>query len=371
MGEVHEFKRRSKFHVERFGEIEPRQLGWRVKGALPLQGVAFIVGQSKSGKTFVALDAVLKVAGGAAKVWGRRARQCGVVYVAAEDAEGCRARVKAWRLAKRRTSPIPFNLIGQPVNLLDGDDMADLRATLREVAAEMEATEQRLGIVVVDTLSRAIPGVDENSSIDMSRAFAALAEIAEELGLLVVVVAHHGKSGADRGIRGWSGLDANSDATVTVERDAEDPNLRTLTLSKVKNGIDGSRLAFRLETVELGTIDEDGYMETSCVPVFEPAGEGKVRPRRTRALNSAEQVVLGAVRFVQDHGRAEPLPPEIEGGKAWQKAVRRADVKARAVASGLAGDDKPDTVRKRFDRAIEGLSALQKVRVEGDLVWLL
>ena len=44
-------------------------------------------------------------------------------------------------------------------------------------------------------------------------------------------------------------MDANSDATITLERDADDPELRTLTFAKVKNGVDGGKLAFRLESV--------------------------------------------------------------------------------------------------------------------------
>jgi hypothetical protein len=368
--EILDFARKSKFRRERFGDIEPRPSRWRVKGVLPRQGVAFIVGQSRSGKTFVALDAALKLAAGAATVWGRRASPCGVLYCAAEDPEGCRSRIKAWRLAKHRESPMAFELIGQGFSLLDPDDAADLRATVRDAAIDMEVDDQELGVVVIDTLSRAIPGVDENSSPDMSRAFSVLADIAEEQQLLVIVVAHFGKSGAERGIRGWSGLDANSDATVTIERDADDPDLRAMTFAKVKNGVDGGRLSFRLEKVDLGTIDEDGDAETSCVPAFEPAGEARTKPRRARALTAPEHLVLAAVRYVTDHGETHPLPATAEGSKDWQRAVRRQDVKARAIENGLAGDAKPDTVLKRFNRALEGLSASRKARVEGDLIWL-
>jgi hypothetical protein len=371
MGDVVAFARETRFAFERFEDIEPRQARWRVKGVLPTQGVAFIVGASKAGKTFVALDALLRIAGGAAKVWGRRANRCGVIYVGAEDPDGCRARVKAWRMARHRVTPMPFELVGQGLNLLDDGDVDDFRVSLRERAADMEADGEALGVVAFDTLSRCIPGVDENNSMDMSRAFGVLTDIAETMGILVIVLAHFGKSGADRGIRGWSGLDANSDATITVERDLEDQDLRTMIFAKVKNGVDGTRLAFRLEPVDLGTVDEDGDPETSCVPAFEPAGDVKAKPRRARALNSAEQLVLAAVRHVTDHGVSGPLPADIEGAKQWMKAVQRPDVKARAIASGLAGDDKPDTVRKRFDRALEGLSATRKVRVEGDTIWIL
>ena len=42
------------------------------------------------------------------------------------------------------------------------------------------------------------------------------------------------------------------------------------------------------------------------------------------------------------------------------------------MASGFADPDtKPDTVRQQFFRALQGIVGTGKVRVEGDLIWLL
>ena len=373
MADVIDFKRKSRFVREPFDQITPRAQPWRVKGALPHTGIAFLVGATKAGKTFVAIDVTLRLASGAQRVLGgRRAHACGVAYVAAEDPEGCRARVAAWRAKAHRSSWTPFELIGQAFNLTDEGDAGDLRVTLTEIAADFASRGTPLGVVVIDTLARCIPGVDENSGADMSRALAAIEDLQRDLGVLVIVVAHFGKSGSERGIRGWSGLDAAADATLTVERDEADPELRTITFAKVKNGVDGGRLGFRLEPVGLGIVDEDGEEIASCVPAYEEAGEARVKTARRRALNPAETLVFAAVKYVTDNGQNTcPIPPEIEGAKPWQKAVRRADIRARAIVSGLAGDAKPDTALKRFNRALEGLSATRRVRTEGDLVWLL
>lgn len=370
MAEVIEFKRKSRYRPEPFTEIQPLSAPWLVKGVLPARGVGFLVGQSKAGKSFVAIDMALRLAAGAERVFGRKSKRCGVAYVAAEDPNGCRARVTAWRRKHHRTSPTPFELIGQDANLLDADDMADLRATLMETADRFRTAGTPLGVVIFDTLSRCIPGVDENSATDMSRAFKALNELAETLGVLVLVVAHFGKGGADKGIRGWSGMDANSDATVTVERDAEDQDLRTITFAKVKNGVDGGTLGFRLEEADLGLVDEDGDPITSCVVAYEAATDRTKKPRRVRALTPAEQVVFAAIRHVTDNGASHPVPENVEGTRPGQKAVTRSDVRARALDSGLAGDDKAGAVRMRFSRALEGLCALKKIRVEGDYLWL-
>lgn len=365
------FSRESKFKPEPFATIAPHAQPWRIKGVLPARGVAFIVGQSKAGKSFLAIDAVLRLAAGAPKVWGRRASQCGVIYVAAEDPDGCRARVTAWRRETRRTTPTPFELIGQGLNLLDDGEVDDFIATVDGIGVRFADMDQALGTIVFDTLSRCIPGLDENSSTDMSRAFQALERIAAATGALILVVAHFGKAGSDKGIRGWSGMDANSDATITLERDSDDPNLRTLTFAKVKNGMDGGQLSFRLKSVDLGLVDEDGEPITSCVPEYEATPEGGAKPKKARALTPPEQVVFAAVKRVTDHGPTHSLPATVAGAKPWMKAVTRDDVRAAATASGLAGDDKPATVRQRFSRAVEGLSAAKKVRVEGELIWLL
>src|SRR5206468_4755718 len=123
----------------------------------------------------------------------------------------------------------------------------------------------------IDTLSRCLPGVEENSSQGMSAAFTTLKRICSVTGALVLVVAHFGKAGEERGIRGWSGMDANSDATLTLERDAEDDDLRLVKLYKVKNGVAGSKIGFRLKRIGLGFQDEDGEEVESCICEFEPA----------------------------------------------------------------------------------------------------
>jgi len=254
--------------------------------------------------------------------------------------------------------------------MLNLEDVADLTASLAQARARFDERGIELGVIVLDTLSRVIPGVDENSSTDMSSAYTVLENLTRETGALVLVVAHFGKAGAEKGIRGWSGMDANSDATITVERNEEDRELRLITFAKVKNGVDGGQLAFRLEQVDLGIIDDDGDPLVSCVPVYQPM-EATARPKRVKALSNPEKVVLAAIKHVTDNGSTHPLPANVEGAKPSTKAVTREDIRHRALDAGLAQGDKPGTVRMRFSRAIEGLSAAQKIRVEGELIWLL
>ena len=141
-------------------------------------------------------------------------------------------------------SDSPFDLYGTAINLLDTSQVDLWMDAVEESCARFDALGLPLGVIIIDTLSRCLPGVDE-AAIDMSQAFVQLQRIGLRFGCLVMVLAHFGKAGEERGIRGWSGMDSNSDATITLEREQEDQELRTLTLAKVKNGRDGDRISFR------------------------------------------------------------------------------------------------------------------------------
>jgi hypothetical protein len=119
--------------------------------------------------------------------------------------------------------------------------------------------------------------------------------------------------------------------------------------------------------VDLGH-DEDGDPMTSCVVAFEDAPTSHAR-KRTAKLGPPEEITLRALSYLLDHGSSEPAPlaPGVRPGTL---AVRREDLRSRAMASGFAGDDdKPDALRQRWKRALERLVALDRIRVEGDLVW--
>lgn len=361
------FERRSRYRVEWFDDITPSVAPYLVKGMLPRLGLAFYAGQSKAGKTFIALDHTLKIACGA-KVMGRPAKQVGVVYVAAEDPDGCRLRVEAWRKRYPRESLTPFALIGQRVDLNDTDSVDDLKGAIRDAAAEFEAQGFSLGVIVFDTLARCIPGMDENSGADMGRAIATVESFGDDFKALAVVVAHHGKTPGG-GIRGWSGMGAAADAVITVERDPETLQ-RTLILDKVKNGPDGDRIAFTLEARPIGVNDEDGEEMWSCTVNYEGPADVVARPKRAVLLTPAEETMLVAVGWVIDNGASQPPPVTAIGVRDGTRAVKRADVVARAEVLGLRVDGETDAAwRQRYGRALTALQTKRRIRMEGNAIW--
>ena len=357
-------RRSARFTLEPLADIEPRETGYLVKDMLPRRGVAFFAGPSTSAKTFLATELTLRVCRGE-PFCGRRTRQVGAIYVAAEDADGVRRRVKAWRM--RYGAHGAFQMIPEPPNLREPDVEAELIGVISDAALELDAEGTPLGLIVFDTLSKVAPGADQNASGDMSLVMATFARIAERFNALVLVIAHTPKD-ETRGIAGWYGQFGAAEAVVMLTRDAEDDRLRIATVTKQKNGQDGGRIAFRLEELEIGE-DEDGDPITSCVVAFEDAPDTPARRKAAPKLNQFATVFLKALMYLHDNGQTVQAPP-LEGVPSLARAVRLCDVREWAFKTGLAdADTKPGTARMRWDRAKADLVAAEKIRLHDELVW--
>ncbi len=247
---------------------------WRIKGVVPERGIAAIYGPSGSGKSFLVMDMAINIAKGA-DWFGYRAKSCPVTYACLEGEAGLSVRLAAFQ--SKGIIPLGIEFIDQPVNLLDTKDLRDLVQAIR-------ANQMSEGIVIIDTLNRAVPGMDENSSVDMGHAINACKLIQQAVGGLVLLVHHSGKD-ATKGMRGHSSLHAALDAAIEVKRSGED---REWSVAKAKDGADGKGHPFMLEVVDMGT-DEDGDPITSCV-IRPSAGAGvKAKP-----LTQIQQIGMDA-----------------------------------------------------------------------------
>src|SRR5690606_31022552 len=92
---------------------------------------------------------------------------------------------------------------------------------LKDLGMSIKARGSTDGVVIIDTLNRAAPGMDENSSVDMGHAIHAAKLIQQGLGGLVLLVHHSGKDAA-KGMRGHSSLYAALDAASEVKRSGPD-----------------------------------------------------------------------------------------------------------------------------------------------------
>jgi putative DNA primase/helicase len=222
-------------------------LKWRVRGVLPADGLAGLYGPSASGKSFLALDMAAAIAEGS-RWFNCRVEAAPVVYAALEGEAGFKLRAQAWEAHKGRTIPAGLQMMMQPFKLTDPRDISDLAAVVPAGA-----------VVFIDTLNRAAPTADENSSKDMGEILEGAKRLQGLIGGLVVLVHHTGKNTA-AGLRGHSSLFAALDAAVEVSRDGDRREWR---VAKSKDGEDGDSHPFRLQVETLGMDDYDDPV-TSC-----------------------------------------------------------------------------------------------------------
>lgn len=220
---------------------------WRVKGVLPDTGLGAIFGASGSAKTFFSIDLGVSVALG--RNWfGHKVGQVPVTYVVLEGGSGLQKRLQAWEAENAAQVPPDFRMVVQPFHLMSDADVNELAAVL-----------PKGGLLIIDTLNRAAPTADENSSADMGKILEAMKRLQEVTQGLVIVVHHTGKD-TSRGLRGHSSLHAALDAAIEVERTE---NGRSWKLAKSKDGEDGGGFSFSLKVHNLGQ-DADGDPITSC-----------------------------------------------------------------------------------------------------------
>lgn len=239
-------------------DTEPRHL---IEGVIDEKSTAVIYGASNSGKTFFTMDLAGHIAAG--KPWGgREVKQGLVVYIAAEAGHGAKRRVLA---LKRRlgAEEFPLALVPHPVNLrsnlVDANELVDL---VRAVEADVG---QPCVLVVIDTLSRALSGGDENASSDMGEFIRHVEHLRARVDATVLLVHHSGKNAA-AGARGWSGLKGALDTEIEVK---ELPGgERVASFEKQREGEKASPVRFALRTVVLGA-DTRGKDIKTCVVALE------------------------------------------------------------------------------------------------------
>jgi putative DNA primase/helicase len=277
-------------------------LRWLIRGVLPATGLAAVYGPSGSGKSFLTLDLCAAVANGS-DWFGRRVYAAPVTYVCLEGETGLSKRVKAWRTKQREPLPENLHFVTQPLDLRFADDVEAIGKAVTEAGCSG-------GLLVIDTLNRAAPGTDENSSKDMGELIEACKTLQGLTGSLVVLVHHTGKDAA-KGLRGHSSLYAALDGAIEVSRD---DSRRSWSVAKSKDDVDGEREAFKLTVVELGE-DDDGEPVTSCVVDRDDAAPGVARPMpRGKTQATVYSAMKDLLRDSNEFGKggAPPGRPCVE-----------------------------------------------------------
>ena len=323
-------------------------LAWRVRGVLPAVGLAALYGPSASGKSFLAFDMAAAIAEG--RGWfDCRVEAAPVVYAALEGEGGFKLRAQAWEVSRGRELPDGLSMMMQGFCLTVPQDVADLAAVVPAGA-----------VVFIDTLNRAAPTADENSSRDMGEILQAAKLLQAKTGGLVVLVHHTGKNAA-AGLRGHSSLFAAMDAAVEVSRDGD---RREWKVAKSKDGQDGNAHPFKLQIETLGT-DDYGDAITSCVVVRDTAAQDVRAVKLPQGGN--QKVVLEVVRDLLKKAGPFNAPGAPATCPPGRPAIELEDSLSR-IAERLTVA--PDRKAERAREAVTGLVSRGVLGCDKGWIWL-
>ena len=237
--------------------------------------VTLISADPKAGKTLISQTLAMHIAAGLdfdEKLTVSERRP--VLYFALESQSAIRKRLMAWKKYHDPSNTLyvdentfPFFTSEDGMNLLDESARINLVEKIKAADTWWQNKgEKELGVVVIDTLTKAMPGGDQNSVEDTSAVFDIIAKIKDAGIKAAVVIIHHNtkNSGSPRGS---SNIQAEPDTLLTVTKNEDTGNLEMRVLM-ARSIEDDQTFRFTIVTESLGTSTQ-GYLITA--PVLLPA----------------------------------------------------------------------------------------------------
>jgi hypothetical protein len=281
---------------------------WLVHRMLGMGEAGTFYGAPGCGKGAIIEDMCLHICAG--REWhGRPVTRGAVVYIALERKNVVERRAIAFR-KKHDLQDLPFAIVGGIYDFRDPRTALLIADIVKEVG---RVTGERVVLIVVDTLSRALAGGDENSPKDMGAIVNSTAVLQEKTEAYVLWV-HHMPHDGDR-MRGHGALLGAMDTTLHVVKGAAG---RTATVVKANDSDEGESVTFDLESVVIGV---DGTTAPVVVPV-----SAKPTPKSTeRKLKGNQQTMFAILHAAGSAGLS------VEDWNAQAKAVdigvkRKADL---------------------------------------------
>jgi len=207
---------------------------WLVENLLTRTGLGVLYGPPGAGKSFAALELAACVARGQ-PFHGLAVEQGAAIYIAGEGVGGLGKRVKALEAARGWQGDAPLYLLGQAVAFAEQGEVERLMKTIT-------ARGERVALVVVDTVARALLGHEENSADSIGAFVAACDAVKRHCGGALLGIHHAGKDAA-RGMRGSTALLGAVDTSLKA---AQEHGFLSLAIEKQKDGEQVEPLRFRM-----------------------------------------------------------------------------------------------------------------------------
>lgn len=294
-----------------------------VDGYLFRDSLAWLIGPSGVGKSFVAVDIAMKIATGGGTWHNKDVKAGRVLYVAAEGVAGMNMRTQAWRKLYGVTEEPDAMWIPMAINVSD--------ARWAEGLAEYVA-EESFDLVVLDTLARSSVGAEENSAMDAGIIINHLDQIRVASGACVLLIHHSGKN-KEAGGRGSTAFKGALESELTLSGSVG--SIVTVASTKQKNVEEVAPIQFKPQKIVLGGgIGPDGEELSSIVLVpasaedLDEAGEdGEEEDDRSAEKRAQTKAVMYVLKYFGSPQSISVIHRKIE--------MRMSDRTTKAVLEDL------------------------------------
>lgn len=321
-----------------------------IKGILPNSGVSVLGGASGDGKSFLAIDLGAHIA--FQIPWFGRAvhKKRPVIYFYLENSDGIRQRVEAWEKQN-------------PKYTIDDECGFDFYEVNLDMATDVEELAETMplhAVVIIDTMRKANPGINENAPDGMGEILARLQKLSFLRKDILIVVVHHvpktpSSQQADNRNRlaGHYSLAADTDAVLLTERKE---GRRILWIGKSREDEDGIGFDYDLRKHIVG-INERGEEVSSMAVVWMEKPEQEANSRRQK-LGQVELDFRKALSILMRRDNSNKVSyKDLENVYAELCRDERPELKKKKDGSERDTKEHEEAIRKRF---LNGRTPMEK-----------
>lgn len=202
-------EKRSRFYFEDEQEQEQgKEPKWLIQDLIPERATVLMIGPSQHFKSFIALDIGLSISCGV-DIFGTKPKTGATFYGALEGRWSLKkARRRAWKIGHQVDKVPDFYVGTAPIIGMPGE--------CQEFGKQVAKRCPRPRLIVLDTLSKCMAGLNENDAGDASKFVRFCDSLVEAFGCSVIAIHHTGKD-ESRGARGSSAFYAGFDTVLEVK----------------------------------------------------------------------------------------------------------------------------------------------------------
>jgi hypothetical protein len=389
---------RPKAYVSKYGAVmwgDPKgtrqKYEYVIKGLIPRRETVLIYGPAQSGKSFFAQDLAMAIARGG-EYQGRKVRRGIVIYCAAEAGAGfVYNRFAGYATGKGipEEEPLPFICLTRRFDLFaDEQQTTDLINEIKCLVAfwkqKYPDDDIELEAVVIDTMNKVTPGMDEISGKDVSLMIFRFERIMAECSTGLWLVHHMNAAGT--GPRGHTSLFAAFETAIRVGKyDHSDKNApprfkdgekwrdrRYTQITKQREGEDGEITDFYLRGVVSGYDDDNAPIPGAVVEWIDtPAKKAADKAIEQVGVSMTDQRrnVYAAILIAMEESGQEP-PRSLGLPKSITRVVNSRRVGEVYRKYRADPEDSEEAIKKALTRANDFLTRNGFIGRNNPWVWV-